>query len=333
MKKLAIILGGIVLVILVVILSLPSQVHVEREIVINASASDIYEEISGFRNFKAWSPWYEKDTAAQHTFSGPNSGVGATMTWSSDLEEVGNGTQKIIEAKAGKRVKTQLDFEEMGTSYATFDLEEVEDGVKVIWSLDAEFSGIGKVFGLMMDKWVGVDYEKGLSKLKKHVESRPEFTIDMSIDEMESFKIIGLRKEVATKPKELSKQMGKMFTQLMTYFKFSNIESNGAPITIYNKWGEKTVNITCAMPVPVETSVMAESMEVKEIKGGKVLKTIHKGAYSDLMATYNQIDKFIKYKNFEKTGSLWEEYISYYRTEKDTSKWITNIYMPIAWQE
>lgn len=155
----------------IAIMVLPSDSHVERSIVINSTPDKIYTAVDGFVHFKEWSPWVKKDSLTKYEFSGGMSGVGATMKWES--KKVGNGTQKTIEVEKNKRVKSEIEFDDMGISTAEFTLIPDGSSTKVIWTLDSKLSGVGKMFGPFMDKMVGPDYESGLKSLKQYVESLP----------------------------------------------------------------------------------------------------------------------------------------------------------------
>jgi hypothetical protein len=83
---------------------LPSSVHVERSAVIQAPQATIYVLIDGFENFNRWSPWYERDPNADYTYEGPQRGVGAKMSWSSEQREVGSGSQEIVAGSNSPRL-------------------------------------------------------------------------------------------------------------------------------------------------------------------------------------------------------------------------------------
>ena len=88
-----IILGLIVLLAIAVGIAflLPGKVHVERSIAIAAPAEKIFPLINSPRRFNEWSPWAQIDPDMKITFSGPESGVGATMEWQSENRNVGAG--------------------------------------------------------------------------------------------------------------------------------------------------------------------------------------------------------------------------------------------------
>lgn len=156
-------------------LLLPSQVHVERSAVIKADAAAIFPYLINYRLFNEWSPWAPRDPNAEYTFSGPDDGVGAKMSWRSDKKEVGSGTQQIVALKQHEQVVTALDFGEMGTAQAQFDLAPESDGTRVTWSLDTTLplNPLSRWMGLLLEPLIGADYEEGLLRLKAKVEGEP----------------------------------------------------------------------------------------------------------------------------------------------------------------
>lgn len=164
---------AVILLILVVGLLLPSKVHVERSIVINAPPSTVFALINDFHKFNLWSPWAKLDPDTQYTFSGPDSGVGAKMAWHSENRDVGSGHHQILISKPDEHIQTALDFGDMGTAFATFDLAATDAGTRVTWGFDRDngYNMMGRYFGLMMDKMIGPDFERGLANLKTLAES------------------------------------------------------------------------------------------------------------------------------------------------------------------
>lgn len=173
LKGIGLALAGLVVLLVVVGFFLPSKVHVERSLVIAAPPSTVYPLVSGFKRFNEFSPWYARDPNTAYVYDGPDSGVGAKMTWKSSHPQVGNGIQEVTEARQDTFVKSTLDFEGQGRSEATWTLAPEGEGTKVIWGLDSDFGSnlIGRYFGLNFDSMIGPDYEKGLAGLKKVAEA------------------------------------------------------------------------------------------------------------------------------------------------------------------
>ena len=151
---------------------LSKDFRVERSIVIDAAPEAVFDEVNSLEKWNAWSPWIARDPSIQNTYAGPASGVGATVTWTS--ESSGDGTQTITLSERPTRIETALDFGEMGQPKADWTFEPVVEGTKVTWGLTGEAKGpLGGYFAAMMDGMLGADYEDGLARLKNVVESKP----------------------------------------------------------------------------------------------------------------------------------------------------------------
>ncbi|MEM9709407.1 MAG: SRPBCC family protein [Pseudomonadota bacterium] len=168
---------GIVAVLAIVFFAggalLPQTVTVARSIEINAPAEEIFPHVNSLKAGQVWSPWAGRDPDMAVDYSGPEEGVGAAMAWTSENPQVGDGSQEITLSEADRRVETALDFGDMGTAKAAFLLEASGGATRVTWDLEADMGSgpMGRWMGLMMDNWVGADYEQGLQNLKALVES------------------------------------------------------------------------------------------------------------------------------------------------------------------
>ncbi len=151
---------------------LPREVEVARSIEINAAPEAVFAKVNSLKAGQEWSPWMGRDPEMTVNFAGPDEGVGAEMSWSSENPQVGVGSQKIVVSEINERVETELDFGDMGTAKAAFLLAEAGEATEVTWTLLADMGDgpMGRWMGLMMDNWVGADYEAGLSNLKALVE-------------------------------------------------------------------------------------------------------------------------------------------------------------------
>lgn len=169
---------GIVLLLVAVFviggMLLPRDVAVARSIDIDASAEEIFPYINSLKAAAEWSPWLGRDPEIQLSYTGPDAGVGAALAWTSEHPQVGNGSQLISASVENERVVTDLDFGDMGTASAEFVLRESgEAATNVTWGFTADMGSgpVGRWMGLMMDSWVGADYEAGLNNLKSLVEA------------------------------------------------------------------------------------------------------------------------------------------------------------------
>ncbi len=153
---------------------LPDSAHVERTARIDAPPEAVFPYVNNLKRFAEWSPWAAKDPDMEQTFQGPDAGVGAQLYWQSDDPDVGSGSSLIVESNPPERVVNRLELPDLSNATYYFEISETDDGSRVTWGFDTEFRGnlIGRFFGLMLDRWVGAEYERGLDDLKELVEQQ-----------------------------------------------------------------------------------------------------------------------------------------------------------------
>jgi uncharacterized protein YndB with AHSA1/START domain len=174
LKIIGIIVAGLIVILVAAMFMLPSHSHLERSIVINASPQQVYSQLTTFKNFTSWSPWAKLDPNTKYEYSGPDTGIGASMSWVSEKDDVGSGKQTIIEAVENQHVKSEMYFGGFEKpSYADFILTPEGEGTKLTWTYDGDMEGFYKFFGLMMDTMLGPSYEQGLQSMKEMVEAMP----------------------------------------------------------------------------------------------------------------------------------------------------------------
>ena len=154
---------------------LADKVHVERSTRIVASPATLYALLNSFDKFDQWSPWADLDPNVKVERSGPPAGVGARYAWHGNAD-VGAGSQEIIETTPDAMVRIRLMFDGFDQpSTSTLAITPDGNGSRVTWSMDSDLGNnpMHRYFGLMMDKYIGQDYEKGLARLKTLAETLP----------------------------------------------------------------------------------------------------------------------------------------------------------------
>ena len=146
----------------------PDKTHVERSIVMNASAQDVFPLINDFDAWEKWNPWKALDPGQKVTLSENHVGVGAWSAW--EGEKVGKGKQTITGSVPDEKITQKLEFQEPMQSVAqvAFTLQAEGEATKVTWSYDADNDFMAKAFGLFMDMdaMLGGDFDRGLKSMK-----------------------------------------------------------------------------------------------------------------------------------------------------------------------
>jgi hypothetical protein len=168
------ILAGLALIVVIYGFTRPRHSFMKREIEISVPAETAFEYANNLQKFvENWSPWTEKDPEMVTTYNSIQEGVGAKYEWKGHPKKVGHGMMEIIENDANKMVKSLLKFGVRGDAFVTVSIDKINDNsVKVTWDFtsDAGNNPVGRIFGSMMDKFLGPDFELGLKKLKETCE-------------------------------------------------------------------------------------------------------------------------------------------------------------------
>lgn len=174
LKKIAIGLLAVIVVLLGVIASRPATFEVKRSLQMNAPPDVVYAHVADFHEWAEWSPWDSMDPKMTKTYSGAATGVGAKYDWVGN-KDVGTGSMTIDEAKANESIAITLEFKVPfeAKNKTNFTFAPAAGGTNVTWAMSGTNDFMGKAFSLVMnmDKMVGGDFEKGLATLKTHAEA------------------------------------------------------------------------------------------------------------------------------------------------------------------
>jgi len=158
----------VVALFLIFVATRPSDFRVTRAGRIAAPAEVVFANVNDLHKWEAWSPWAKMDPNAKSAFSGPESGPGASMTWSGN-KKVGEGRMTITDSRPHEVIHIKLEFLRpfKATNAAEFTFKPEGGQTQVTWTMSGKNNFMGKAFGLFVDceKMVGRDFEKGLANL------------------------------------------------------------------------------------------------------------------------------------------------------------------------
>lgn len=164
---------AVVALVLLVGLFLPRTYHLERSIEVQAGPEAIYPDLAGLRRWPEWTVWNrDMDPGLELTYGSPDTGAGAEYSWIGP--KLGNGRLKLVKADPMKGIEYELSFENGSMqSEGAISMEKVAGMVRVTWSNHGNLgkNPVNRYFGLMMDRMVGPDFEKGLARLKARAEA------------------------------------------------------------------------------------------------------------------------------------------------------------------
>jgi effector-binding domain-containing protein len=330
LKYIGIGLLGLVLLVVVVGFLLPREVTVSRSVTVKARPSRVFAEVSNLKSFhNNWSPWRELDTNSVQTFEGPDAGKGAKMSWKGN-KDMGQGSMIITAVTPDTRVDMDLDFMENGTGKSWYEITPTGEGSTVVWGMKTDLGNnpIGRIMGLMIDKWVGADYDKGLAKFKTFIESAPSnSTVEVSEIEVKPQHILSIR--FKCKADEIGQKLGENFGLIMAQVKAQGLTEASPPGAFYYNYSPTDMNeIEAFVPVNKPGRTVG-NVKASETKAGKAAMAIFFGDYEKMTIAHDAIHAWIDQHKHKIAGAPWEVYITDPMEEKDTAKWETRVYYPL----
>jgi hypothetical protein len=173
-------LGTIGIIVLVIIAGIlvfastrPNTMRIERKTSVKAPPERIAPFITDFHKWAQWSPYEKLDPAMKKTFSGAESGKGATYAWSGN-SKAGEGTMEIIDADKPTRTAVRITFKRPFKSegVSEFLLMPRGESTDATWEMTSPTNFVTKLMGMFMnmDDLIGRDFAVGLENLKRVAE-------------------------------------------------------------------------------------------------------------------------------------------------------------------
>ena len=173
LKKIALALGAVLLLLVAVVAMQPSAFRVERSAAIDAPPEVVYRHIENLRAWEAWNPWQKLDPQMKSRYAGPEAGVGAITSW--EGPNAGKGRMTITSVKPNQEVEIELEFlaPMAATNRALFTLTPAQGATRVTWLMEGRNGFAAKAIGLVMDMdaMIGAEFEKGLASMKALAEA------------------------------------------------------------------------------------------------------------------------------------------------------------------
>jgi len=160
---------------------LPDSRHLTNSVETNRKMTIVYDTLNSLRRFDDWNPLAMRDPAMQMKLSGPETGVGARLDYSSQEKGLGQGSWEIVESKPGESVTYALtDIEPGDNKRTTYNLEKTGKGgrnIKITQTYDVDYGWnlIGRYAGMYVSSNVGEDMKLGLSRLSNMLATVPNF--------------------------------------------------------------------------------------------------------------------------------------------------------------
>jgi effector-binding domain-containing protein len=227
-------------------------------------------------------------------------------------------------------VMTDLVFEDMGTSHGGWLIKDSADGSNVTTFMEMDMGFFGRPMGLLMDKMLGKDFEKTLAGLKELSESIPAAPASSNIlvEPTKTEEQLLATYKSTTNLKNISADIGASYMKIGEFLKKNKLEMAGPVMAIYHSFSPEKIEMECAVPIGKEVKGDG-TVNVIKMPAGNAVVAHYYGPYSGTETAHKAIADFVKANNKKVTGSPWEVYVTDPGIEKDTAKWLTEVYYPV----
>lgn len=244
---------------------LPSSRHQSHSVETNRKMTIVFDTLNSLRRFKEWNPLYLKDPSMKLTLSGPESGVGAKLSYQSNEERLGSGSWEITESVPGKRVAYKIEDQEHGHNKRTvFTLSPTGRrgrNVEIHQTYDVDYGWnlIGRYAGLYVSSNVGSEMKLGLSRLSNMLATVPNFdyaeisksdpSLAPKLGELPAESVLALSAAVPRGNEEVKKQMNINLEWIKKVMAANDLEAAGPLRIVTNELGSETYSFDVVQPV------------------------------------------------------------------------------------
>lgn len=334
MQRLLYFICGLIVLLIIIGLALPQRARVVASIEVDAPLATVFALANDFHRASLWLPWIETDPNVRIVYSGPDRGVGATITW--DGLVVGTGTQVITESIPYEHITTTINPGGPGEAKSWFDFVDTGRSTYLDWSFEVDYGYniVGRFAALLLTDIIRRDYEHGLASLKNIAESLPRADFsDLEIERLvvEAKEIAYLSAASPPDPASVSEAMGRAYFRILNFIDKHGLANAGAPLSITRSFSGSNLLFDAAIPVQGVTDATPRDeagVKIGTTHAGTVIRAKHLGSYRSLGQTHQKIAAYLAALGIERDGVAWESYVSD-PTKVPEAEMLTYVFYPI----
>ena len=290
--------------------------HINKSTVINAPVEKIYNTLNNFNHWTPWSPWLIQEPEAKVEVADDTK----SYTWEGN--RIGSGNMKVTSEKSNESIDYDLNFLKPWKSSAKvrFEMKTKGEGTEVTWLMDSSLPIFMFWMKKMMETYVGLDYERGLSMLKEYVEdgavhSKLDFSGSSTFP---GCTYVGIRTDCTKET--IGSQMGKDFEKLWAFMAGHKDSITGHPLSVYHKWDmvKNKISYTSGVPVSNIPDNLPDGFVTGSIPETQVYSIKHIGPYGHLGNAWSTLYNMERSKSF-KTNKKIDPFETYANDPSEVS--------------
>ncbi|MEG3192970.1 SRPBCC family protein [Lysobacter sp. D1-1-M9] len=244
---------------------LPNSRHLSESVETNRKVTIVYDTLNSFRRFDDWHPLVLRDSAVQLERTGPDSGVGARLEYTSLDENLAEGSWEIVANEPNRSISMDITNAERGenkrTKYTLRPTGRSGRNIEITQTYDVDYGWnlLGRYAGMYVSSNMGQDMKLGLSRLSNMLATVPnvDYT-ELSRDNPDRVPTIGRRPAetllVVTAAVErnnqvVQRQMRSNLEWIERVIEANDLEATGPVRIITNEFGSENYSFDVAVPV------------------------------------------------------------------------------------
>jgi len=300
---------------------------------VKASRSTVFEYVNDYKNWETFGSWTQKGNEIKYNYPAKTMGYGASFSWINGTDE---GKIRTVFVKENDSIAQKGMYNE-STSTISWTFKDTVGGTKVTVLSKGKMDLMTKITSF---------FKGGISSILEDNIEKSLRNLDKTLNyEMKSYSIkvngivqrpagFCLKQTVTCRIKSVPKNIKIMMPRMVHFFNKNKIAMTGKPFVMYDKYDVAHDIATISVCVPVGQQIsISDGSDVTsgEIIGFTCLKTTLTGDYSHSKEAWTKAQKYIADNGFKQNfaGSYSEVYVKTIDDEKQPSKWVTEIYIPV----
>lgn len=304
--------------------------HVDRSIDIDASPEKVHSVVADFGTWPEWSPWLCIEPEAEVTITDDACSVGSVYSWKGEV--VGQGEIEHQQLETGRFIDQEIRFLKpfKSVSRVSFEMQANGGGTRVTWNMDGKLPWFLFWMKPMMQRFLGMDYERGLRMLKEWIETGQVLsrTTVHGVESVGPLKVIGVRTRCTMK--DIGPSMEQTIGRVHEEFDRHGLPKDGEMISVYHEFNlkQQLVDYTSGYIVPSNVAV-PEGMSSWSLPAGQALRVEHVGRYDHMGNAWNAAQQNARYRKLKQSKVGTFEIYRNNPAETAEADLLTEIYLPL----
>lgn len=324
-KKLLYLSGGILLILVLASLLLPSEVDTAVSQEIKAPANYVYNLLSNQQNATSWSSWVLDDKEMKLVYDKPTVGVGSGYSWTSPSS--GDGSLVYTAMVPNQKLEAEL-LMQGSKSYYTIALEPVDaTKTRISWNFRSHMQFPMNLMGPVLKYIVNKQNKKSFDNIEAEIGRRLKgeyfgHTIKEGTQNARHFATVRSTVSFDKIAQYYSQNLAAIYQKLQD----EGLSSVGAPCALFYSYDEKKQQTDMAVAVPVLAPVSISQLTSVSLPVQNAAYVDYYGDPAQTATAHFGLDDYLKDRAYGQSVPVIEEYVTDPLKEKDQSKWLTKIY-------